>query len=359
VKILSALRAVPSLGLLGLGGWFGYQLVIQNGRLLLRIEALERRLAELTGRPVNDDDLPTGLPTGSVAHDFALPTLSGDTVTLSEWRGQRVLLIFFDPGCGFCRQMLPDLARLDPRPDDGRPVPLLVSTGSADENRNLMEQHNVRVPVLLQEEDEVATMYRVQGTPMGYLIDEQGQTAGPLAVGAQDVLRLANTTEWVGKDGAGLPRIGYSSGRLGSLDSSRILRSGLKPGTMAPAFRLPRVDGGELALEELRGRRVLLVFSDPACGPCDELAPRLEEVHHRATDFRVVMVSRGDVEVNREKVAEHGLTFPVVLQRGWEVSREYGMFATPIAFMIDANGVIEANVAVGGEAILNLAAVQR
>src|SRR5689334_14540539 len=107
VKIFNALGVASSLGVAGLGGWFGYQLLVQNGRLLVRLEVVERRLEELTGRPVDDEELPSGLPVGSVAHDFALPSLSGDTVTLSEWRGQRVLLIFFDPGCKFCLQMLP------------------------------------------------------------------------------------------------------------------------------------------------------------------------------------------------------------------------------------------------------------
>src|SRR6266481_8699071 len=66
--------------------------------------------------------------------------------------------------------------------------------------------------------------------------------------------------------------------RLGnrSLARSRIKRDGLKAGTSAPSFRLPRLDGGELALEELRGKRVLLVFSDPHCGPCQVLALELE-----------------------------------------------------------------------------------
>src|SRR5438128_6837869 len=64
-----------------------------------------------------------------------------------------------------------------------------------------------------------------------------------------------------------------------SLARSRIKRDGLKAGTSAPSFRLPRLDGGELSLEELRGKRVLLVFSDPHCGPCQMLAPQLEKFH--------------------------------------------------------------------------------
>ena len=77
-----------------------------------------------------------------------------------------------------------------------------------------------------------------------------------------------------------------------SLARSRLNRSGLKAGAVAPEFRLPRIDGGELALTDLRGRHVLLVFSDPECGPCEELAPRLQELHQRRPDLQVVVVSR-------------------------------------------------------------------
>jgi peroxiredoxin len=358
---MTTVSRVAPLAMVGIAGWLGYELLTQNGRLLLRIEALERQLAELTGRPAADDELPGGLPVGSVAHDFALPTLSGETMALSQWQGRRVLLIFFDPGCGYCRRMLPDLARLDPAPADGRPTPLVVSTGGAEENRRLMEQYGVRVPVLLQEGGEVAEQYAVSGTPMGYLIDARGVTASPLAIGARALLELANALpqEEAGGGPGAQPGNGYSRGRFGSLAASRIKRNGLPAGTPAPSFRLPRVDGGELALEELRGRPVLLVFSDPACEPCNALAPRLEQLHRRSPGFQVVMVSRSDPEANRAKVAEHGLTFPVVLQRRWEISREYGMFATPIGYLLDADGVIAAAVAVGTDAILALASAPR
>jgi hypothetical protein len=54
------------------------------------------------------------------------------------------------------------------------------------------------------------------------------------------------------------------------------------------------------------------------------------------------------------KVKEHGLTFPVVLQQQWEISRRYAMFATPIAYRINEKGVIATDVAVGAEPILAL-----
>ena len=153
---------------------------------------------------------------------------------------------------------------------------------------------------------------------------------------------------------AGAPTFGDRS-----LAKSRINRNGLTPGTFAPSFRLPRLDGGgELSLDDYKGRRVLLVFSDPDCGPCDVLAPQLEQFANNSADVSVVMVSRGDIERNRTKVALHRLTFPVVIQEHWQLSKQYAKFATPIAYLIDQEGRIAAPVAMGVEAILELASTK-
>jgi peroxiredoxin len=150
-----------------------------------------------------------------------------------------------------------------------------------------------------------------------------------------------------------LDRLEQALDALDPLKKSRLVRDGLKAGTVAPDFQLPRVGGSELSLAQYKGRRVLLVFSDPACGPCNELAPKLQQLHARRT-ISIVMVSRGNIDANIHKMAEHGITFPVALQRQWEISRLYGMFATPIGFLIDEEGIIAAPVAVGPDRILAL-----
>ena len=66
------------------------------------------------------------------------------------------------------------------------------------------------------------------------------------------------------------------------------------------------------------------------------------------------MVSRGEPKENRAKVKEHGLTFPVVLQQRWEISRLYAMFATPMAYLIDETGIVTCDVAVGVDRIIDL-----
>src|SRR5262249_11629688 len=84
-------------------------------------------------------------------------------------------------------------------------------------------------------------------------------------------------------------------------------------------------------------------------------APRLQELHQERPDLQVVVVSRRGVDANRAKAAKLGLSFPIILQRQWEISRDYGMFATPIGYLIDERGIIARDVAVGVEPILALA----
>ena len=158
----------------------------------------------------------------------------------------------------------------------------------------------------------------------------------------------------------GLERVAASPApevRTRELRESRIVRDGLKAGAPAPRFSLPDIHGGMVSLDQFRGRKVFLVFSDPQCGPCDTLAPKLVRLHrkHRDNGLAVVMVGRGGREQNQKKAMEHGISFPVVLQEKWKLSRQYGIFATPVAFLIGKDGVIVRNVATGPDEVMAMA----
>src|SRR3954454_15403309 len=146
--------------LLAVGTWIGFQLVRQNGRILLRLEAIEGQLGARAPAARRE---PAALPVGAVAPDFELADLAGTRRKLSEFRGRDVLLIFFNPKCGFCTKMADDLAALPLEAGGGRAMPLVVTTGDSDENRQLVERHGIRHVVLRQEQMEVASQYRAQG----------------------------------------------------------------------------------------------------------------------------------------------------------------------------------------------------
>ena len=356
-----ALRLVEVvlLGLILVSLWaVFYQLVVQQGRLLLRLDDVERRVAHggsspATGALVASDapSQPRGLATGTPLLPFRLPNLSGQVMGLGDWRGQRLLLINWNPQCGFCDLIAPELARLQAQLHENNVDLVLVSPGTADSNRKWLNEQGLECPVLLQDGGSRSIeAFNALGTPVAYLLDEEGRVAEPLAIGADQVLDLMHRScdEQPKTTRLSAPQ---------SLSASRIERHGLAAGTPAPNFTLTDVQGGAVSLESYRGQRVLLVFSDPHCGPCDELAPHLVRLHRQGRESRLtlLMVGRGDVEENRRKVEEHGFEFPLVLQKHWQLSKDYGIFATPVAFLIDEEGVIVRRVAKGVEEILTLA----
>jgi len=326
--------------------WAWYQLAIQHGRLTLRLERVERALqaAEALANPPEELGI-IGIDAGQRMRDFALPLLGGGSMTLSEWSGRRVLVAFIHPECTPSRAFL---SKLPPPKADDDPVVLLVSSGDLLKNEQMVAEQNITYPVILQSNDELSSLYQTRSTPTGYLIDANGRTDRPILIGESELLAAMGVKPTATESPAKTTK---------SLQNSRLLRTGLKAGTQAPDFTLPGLDGSEVTLGDFRGKRVLLVFSDPDCAPCQLLAPALEKVHKRARDTQVLMISRGNPDANRAKRDEHRLTFPIVLQRQWEISKTYGMFATPIAFLVNKEGVLTHDVAVGGESILRLAAL--
>jgi peroxiredoxin len=129
--------------------------------------------------------------------------------------------------------------------------------------------------------------------------------------------------------------------------------AGLAVGAEPPEFSLPALDGAIVSLESLRERGLpaLLVFSDPRCGPCSALAPRVAGWQRDlGGKLSVWVVARGDLEENRAKAAEHGLE-NVLLDADEGVADAYGAQGTPSAVLVGADGRIASPVAVAGYGI--------
>jgi peroxiredoxin len=315
----------------------------QIGRILLRLETLEEALKS------HGILLPTGarpLEPGWVATDFELPLLSGGKMRLSQWQGHRVLLIFVDPQCRSSVQLLTAFADLSADGVGTGLIPLVVSKGPAEDSRSFFQQRPIPFPVLLESAVEVSSLYRVFGTPMGYLVGKSSLIEGSALIGAAEILAMLD-------DRAAMPvrMLGFTPA-----DPTRASpRKGLPAGSPAPDFTLPELSGAEVSLRQHRGTDVLLVFFDPDCAPCTRLAPKLERLQREARRMQVLVVSRGSLELNREKAAALGLTFPILRQQHWEISLRYAVCGAPVAYWIDAHGVLAAGVAAGEEEVLELA----
>jgi len=113
--------------------------------------------------------------------------LNGKTISLAGNRGGKTLLLFWNPGCGFCALMLDDLRKWEANASPGAPRLIVVSSGTPEENRAM----NLRSPVVLDTDFQVGSAFGANGTPTALLLDADGTVISEVAAGAQAVLALA------------------------------------------------------------------------------------------------------------------------------------------------------------------------
>jgi peroxiredoxin len=140
------------------------------------------------------------------------------------------------------------------------------------------------------------------------------------------------------------------------------LRSrGRSRGAPAPRFSLPDRAGTTWTLEALLARRapVLLLFSHPACGACQEMLPDIARWQSRFEDQITLAVLSGDRSEtgphpqHADGAEAHGLRNLLVDEAG-RLAQAYGITATPSAVLIDREGRIAAPTARGAGEITDL-----
>ena len=129
--------------------------------------------------------LPSGI--GELAPEAKLRGLFGRDVSLADFRGKETLVLFWDPGCGFCQDMLADLKKWEQeaRPE-GAPRLLVVSTGTKEAN----DRMGISSTVVLDRGFSAGRAFGAAGTPSAVLVDADGNVASEVAVGASAVLDL-------------------------------------------------------------------------------------------------------------------------------------------------------------------------
>ncbi|MDE2812480.1 MAG: TlpA disulfide reductase family protein, partial [Gemmatimonadota bacterium] len=117
------------------------------------------------------------LQPGEPAPDFTLDDLDGQPVSLSQFKGQVVLIDFWASWCGPCINDLPYLREVKKKTSDW-PVVFLNISLDADEDdwREAIDEHEIK-GVHVRADGwgaEVAKTYQVMGIPSYYLVDSQG-----------------------------------------------------------------------------------------------------------------------------------------------------------------------------------------
>ena len=114
-------------------------------------------------------------------------------------------------------------------------------------------------------------------------------------------------------------------------------------GQPVPTFSGTTLDGSSFDLAAQRGRPVIINFWGPSCGPCVEEMPLLaaKAVQHAAAGVVIVGVLTDDpVEPARRFVADHGGTWPTVIDPGGVIKQEYRIAGRPQSYFVDAGGIL-------------------
>ncbi len=348
-EILVLSFAIAAFLILGVEGWVIFHLLRQHGRMLTRIVNLELRL---NGAGVPDEKrvhAPSGgLPTGSTAPAFSAPLLAGGKMALGDLQatGKPVLLVFSDVNCGPCNLLMPHIA--DWQREHAAQVTLAVlSHGSIEEHRQKLGAIELQ-NVMLQEGLDISEMYRIAGTPSGVLLSVDG-TVSATAAGPQAIADLVAQATVNQVPDSLLPARGFPIAKPVMASSPRRSRIG----ESAPAVRLPALDGRTVELAGFKKQETLVLLWNPNCGYCKRMLPELQawEKTRPADSPNLYVISTGTEEANRAL----GLESTLVLDQEFGAGRAFGIQGTPSAVLVDDQGRIASEIAVGAKAVMALA----
>lgn len=118
-----------------------------------------------------------GLARGELAPDFALQTLDGQRVSLSQYRGKPVLLNFWMINCDGCQVELPAMQRLYLREQQEHKDLVILAVNIVDGPDSIQQyaqQYGLTYPIVRDSRATVSALYTLRGTPTSFFLDRQG-----------------------------------------------------------------------------------------------------------------------------------------------------------------------------------------
>jgi thiol-disulfide isomerase/thioredoxin len=242
-----------------------------------------------------------------------------------------ILFFFVSPNCNPCKTLLPEIETWQTELKDKINF-VFISRGKAKENAEKFAGATFK-QILLQKEREVAELYFATWTPTAFLVNAHGNVGSEPAFGDVKIRELIEKIK--AEETAEVKFITNGKGQ--------------NIGESFPEFSLNDITGKTLNSSAVRGKKTLVTYWSNTCGYCSQMLEDLREWDRTksADEPNLMLLSRGEAEENREL----GFRSTIVLDDEREVVKKLGMEGTPSAVLVDENGKIASQVAVGEKRI--------
>ncbi|MCH7588839.1 MAG: redoxin domain-containing protein [Chloroflexi bacterium] len=111
----------------------------------------------------------------SPAPDFNLQSVAGETIRLSDLRGQPVLINFWATWCAPCRIEMPALQdRFETYSEEGFAILAVDFDEPAEAVLAFGEEFGLTFDLLLDPGGKIQDLFRIRGYPTSFFLDEQG-----------------------------------------------------------------------------------------------------------------------------------------------------------------------------------------
>lgn len=143
------------------------------------IDVSEYEDGNLAEGEIPQEVIETGLRNGEKAPDFQLQNLAGETVSLSDFRGKKVILNFWATWCPSCREEMPEMqSYYEEKTNDQFEIIAVNATTTEHSSGKAVESFitelGLTFPILMDTEGTITDQFEVMFFPTTYLLDEDG-----------------------------------------------------------------------------------------------------------------------------------------------------------------------------------------
>lgn len=281
----------------------------------------------------------SGLPIGSPSPRFEATTIDGATVSLDALSsgGLPVMLIFSDPSCEVCHQMLGYVGQWQ-RDAAGRLSIAVISAGPRGANR--MNGFDLgAVPFLVQHAQEIADDFQVSAIPSAVIVSVDGLIASDTVAGGQAIRDLMQRS---------IDQARPAEDAL--VDRAKQLLPPLVE--RVPPIQLRGLDGAVVELRGLLRQRTLMLFWDPESSHCRRILEALRAAGNRplSDGVKLLVVSSGTASAT----SAAGFDAQALVDESALIGRAIGAPGAPAAVVVESGGTIHSPISVGTAAVLAL-----